>query len=84
MSQITSISRNPSMQVEAGRRAARWAPTGAVATVIGLFAMVALVGTGTPSSVTAATPEPVSASVGYLPAQFTNVPYVDAAPVATF
>ena len=84
MSDFTGTSRNSSMQVEPGRRAARWAPTGAVATVIGLFAMVALVGTGTPSTVTAATPEPTSASVGYLPAQFTNVPYVDAAPIATF
>ena len=84
MSDFTSTSRNSSMQVESGRRAARWAPTGAVATVIGLFAMVALLGTGTPSAVTAATPEPVSESVGYLPAQFTNVSYVDAAPIATF
>jgi len=84
MNDFNGTSPNSAMHVATERRAARWAPTGVVVSVVGLFAMVALVGTGTPSTVAAATPEPTSESAGYLPAHFTNVPYADAAPIATF
>lgn len=71
-------------EVEGWLRAAAWARAGAGA-LVALFIMVlGLAGGGTPSSATAATSEPASHSAGYLPAQFTNVPYVEAAPIDTF
>jgi hypothetical protein len=71
-------------EVEKWLRVAAWARAGVGAAFALLLVVIALTGTGTATNAIAATAEPAIHSPGYLPAQFTNVPYVDAAPIDTF